>query len=159
MKRPESACLLQRASGLESQLWVLGEDFFHDFSVDIGQAEIAAEMARGELEVVDAELVQDGRVQVVDVDPARNDSVAHVIGCAKGETALDSTASHPRAEAFRLVFAAVFLDRGGAAEVLTPRRAPEFPAPQDKGVLEQAPGFEVLEQACNGLIGLGAELW
>jgi hypothetical protein len=153
-----SACPI-RASGPKLGLRRLADDFLHHFAIHIGEAEIAAEMAPGELEVIDAELVQDGRVQVVDVDFAGHGAVAHVVGLAKGEPAFDSAASHPRAEALGLVFASVLLDRCGAAEVLAPRRAAKFAAPHDERVFEQAARFEILEQRSDGLVGLRAELW
>ena len=48
----------------------LREDLFYDLAVNIRQTKITAEVARGRFKVVDAELVQDGCVEVVDVDPA-----------------------------------------------------------------------------------------
>ena len=44
------------------------QDAFHDFAVDIGQAEVAAGEAVRELLVVEPQQVQDRGVQVVDVD-------------------------------------------------------------------------------------------
>ena len=124
----------------------------------VGQAEVAAEVVPGELGVVDAEQVQHRGVQVVDVDLAVDDAVAHVIGFAVGEAAFHAAAGHPGAEAFGLMFAAVFVDRSRAAEVLAPRRAAELAGPEHQRVFEQAALLQVLEQRGDGLIGLLAEL-
>lgn len=48
--------------------YTLGDDFFNYFAVDVCEAEIPAQMTRGELKVVDAELVQDRGVEIVDVN-------------------------------------------------------------------------------------------
>lgn len=40
-------------------------------AVDVGEAKIAALVAIGQLRVVDAELVEDHRLEIVDVDGAR----------------------------------------------------------------------------------------
>ena len=46
-----------------------GEDFFHHLAEDIGEAEIAARVFVGELEVIDAEQVEHGGMEIVDVEP------------------------------------------------------------------------------------------
>ena len=43
-------------------------DVLHDFTVDIGEAEVASLELEGELFVVDAKEVQDGGLEVMDVD-------------------------------------------------------------------------------------------
>src|SRR5215469_17347721 len=45
-----------------------GKDLAHDLAVDVGEAEVAAGIAVGEPGVVEAEQVQDRRMEVVDVD-------------------------------------------------------------------------------------------
>ena len=47
---------------------MLRQQFAHDLAVDVGEAEVAAGVAEGEALVVEAEEVEDGRLQVVDVD-------------------------------------------------------------------------------------------
>ena len=48
--------------------------------MDVGQAEVAAGVAVGEPLVVQAEQVQDRRLQVVDVDRVLGDVEAEVVG-------------------------------------------------------------------------------
>ena len=45
-----------------------GQQFFHDLPMDVGEAEVAALEAVGQLGVVEAEQVQERGVQVVDMD-------------------------------------------------------------------------------------------
>ena len=49
----------------------------------VGQPEVAAVEAIGELGVVEAEQVQDGRVQVVDADAVFDGLVAEVVACCR----------------------------------------------------------------------------
>ena len=137
--------------------WGSHEDFADDFAVDVGESVIAAEVASGEFEVIDAEQVEQGGVEIVDVDSTGHDAVAEVIGFAVGEAGFDSAAGHPGAEALGLVFASVLIDGGFAAEVLAPGGASKLAAPEHERVFEQAACFEVFQEGSNGLIGLGAE--
>ena len=54
----------------------------HDAAVDVGEAEVAARVAVGQLLVVDAEQMQNGRVQVVDVDAVFDGVHAELVGRA-----------------------------------------------------------------------------
>ena len=74
---------------------------------DVRQAEVAAAVAIGELGVVDAEQVQHGRVQVVDVHRLLDRLEAEVVGRAVDRSALDAAAGQPHREAERIVVAAV----------------------------------------------------
>ena len=48
--------------------------------MDVGQAEVAAGVVEGELLVVEAEQVEDRRLEVVDVDGVLGDVEAEVVG-------------------------------------------------------------------------------
>lgn len=50
--------------------------------MDVGEAELAALVAEGEALVVDAEEVQQGGVEVVDVDGILGDGVSEFVGLA-----------------------------------------------------------------------------
>ena len=60
----------------------LGEDVVDDVAVDVGEAVLAALEFVGEGGVVDAELVEDGGLEVVDVDAVLGDIVPEVVGGA-----------------------------------------------------------------------------
>ena len=53
-----------------------------EFTVDVSKAELAALVAEGEALVVDAEEVQQGGVEVVDVDGIFGDGVSEFVGLA-----------------------------------------------------------------------------
>ncbi len=57
--------------------------------------------------MIDAELIEHGRVEVVDFDWILEDVVRVVVGLAVGDTGLDATAREPDGEATRMVIAAV----------------------------------------------------
>ena len=116
-------------------------------AVDVRKAEAAALGGGGEAGVIDAELVQDGGVEVMDVDGTggefflggidglaigTEDVVAVIVGGSVGHTGLNAAAGHPSGEAARVVIATVVilgelaLGIGGAAE---------FAAPDDERVL------------------------
>ena len=121
----------------------------------IGQAEVAALEFVGQLLVVDAHAVQDGGVEVVDVDGVFGDVVAEVVGLAVGQAALDPAAGHPHREVAGMVVAAVVVGGEGALAV---DGATELAAPDDQGVVEHAEAFEILDEGGAGLVGGGAQV-
>ena len=86
----------------------LGEQFFDDVAVDVGQAPVDAIVAHAELGVVDTEEVEDGGVDVVDLGGggAHEGFVSPLIALSSGDAALDAAAAHPVGEAIRIVIAA-----------------------------------------------------
>jgi hypothetical protein len=134
------------SAGLSGWRVALGEDAFYDFAVDVGEAEVAALGAEGELGVVEAEEVKDGGVEVVHVDGIFGDVEAEVVGGAVGEAFFDAAAGHPDGEGTVVVIAAVVgaLRHGGAAE---------FAAPDDESVFEKAALLEVGDERGAGFIG------
>lgn len=66
-----------------------------DAAVDIGEAEVAALEAVSELFVVDAELVEQGGVEIVYVNFVDLGVVAEFIGFAVGNAGFDAAAGHP----------------------------------------------------------------
>ena len=71
---------------------LLHEDLVDDFAVDVGEAEIAAGVAVGELFVVEAEEVQHRGVEVVDVDGLVGGLEAEFIRRAVDRAAADAAA-------------------------------------------------------------------
>ena len=66
--------------GRHGGLWALRNDIRHDISVHIGQTEVAAGVAVGQLLVIQPQQVQDGGVEVVEVDLVFHRVVAVVVG-------------------------------------------------------------------------------
>src|SRR5438552_789196 len=83
-----------------------GQDVLDDVSVDVRQALVAALMEVGQFLVIEAQAVQDGGVDVVDVGLVLDGLEAELVGGAVADAALDSAAGHPHREAIRVVIAA-----------------------------------------------------
>ena len=101
--------------------------------------------------MVDAELVENGGIEVADADFVFDDVVGVFVGFAVGDAAFDAAAGHPGGEAFRMVVAAVLVALEGA---LTIGRAAEFSGEDDEGVVEHAALFEVVDEAGAGLVDI-----
>lgn len=137
-------------------------------AVNVGETVLAALKFVGELGVVDAELVEEGGVKVVDVDGFLvvlggvgldgssifvDEVVAEVIGLAEGGAGLDAAAGGPEGEAAGMVVATVVL----AGELaLAVRSSSEFTTPDDERVVEESSHFEVLDEGGGGLVGVVA---
>ena len=70
-----------------------GNDILHDMPMHVGEAVVAAVEAVGELLVIEAELVEDGRVQVVHVDLVLDGEVAPNIKETRCELCKKGTAN------------------------------------------------------------------
>lgn len=69
-----------RAPGWQLHRRVLSKQIFYDVSSHVGQAEIAAAVAVGQLSVVDTQLMQDGRVNIVYMNGILSRLEARVVG-------------------------------------------------------------------------------
>jgi hypothetical protein len=91
-------------------------------SAYVSQPEIPALDLIGQLGVIEAQQMQQGRMQIMDVDLIFHHIEAKFVGLADARTRLDATARHPHRERLRVMVAAV-----GAA--LHHRRPAELAAP------------------------------
>ena len=133
-----------------------GNDVVKDFSMHVGEPEVAAGVAVGEALVVEAEQVQDRGVQVVHARGVLDGFEAELVGGAIDGAAADSAAGHPHGEAVRVVIAAE-LGLAVAAE-LDGRRAAEFAAPDHERVVEHSALLQVGQQRGDRLIDLLGQL-
>lgn len=127
--------------------------------VDSGEFLVKALEGEGELVVVEAELVEDGGVEVADADFVFDDVVGIIVCFSVGDSAFDPTAGHPGREALGVVVAAVEVFFKGSLPV---GGAAEFASEDDEGVLEHSALFEVLDEAGARLIdvvGLAFDLF
>ena len=137
-----------------SEFGGLGEDFFDDLAVDIGEAEISTLEAVGHAGVIEAEEMERGGLEIVDVDGVGEDIDAEVIGFAVGDAWFDAPAGHPRG-----VSVGVMVPAPAFAVVefaLDERGATEFAAPDDESILEETEALEILDEGGAGLIGIAA---
>src|SRR5262245_40832225 len=128
-----------------------GKDVLDHDARDIRKTEVAAIEAVGQALVVEAEQVQDRRVQVVDADAIDHRLVAELVGLAVVHAALRPAAGEPVGEGVRIVVAA------GAA-LLHQRQAAEFAAPDHERLVEQAAGVKIGQEGGDRLVGLAGEL-
>src|SRR5262245_15839261 len=103
----------------------LCDGFLDNVSMNIGETELASLKAIGQTFVIEAELVEQGGVQVVDVRSAFGDAEAEFIGCAVDMSRFESAAGDPHGERIDVMIAA-----DGFAD-LAQRRAAELAAPDD----------------------------
>jgi hypothetical protein len=80
-----------------------GEDFVKNFAFNVGQSEIAAVKAVGQLLVVDAHLMQDGGVDIVYVDPVFDGFVAEFVRGPVLSSALEAASGEPGSKCIRVV--------------------------------------------------------
>ena len=142
----------EREFEMASLSHTLGEDALDYLPVHVGEAEVAALEFEGELFVVDPELVEDGGLEVVDVDLVADGVEADVVGGTVALAGLDSASGHPDCEGVGVVIAApafalvhLALEEGSATELA---------APNDEGLIEHAPHFEILDEPRTRLIGV-----
>src|SRR5262245_26397398 len=107
----------------------LSEHFFDEVAVDVGEAEVAALETVGEALVVEAEKVENGGLQVVDVVLFVDDAEAELVGFAD-DAGADAAAGDPHGESVDVMVAA-----DGDAD-LAHGRAAEFAASDDERVVE-----------------------
>src|SRR4051794_36104132 len=99
----------------------LRDDPLHYFPVDVREAIVAPAEEVGEPGVVEAHEVEEGRVQVVDVDLIFDSVPAELIRGAVNLAAPDAPAGQPHGEAKRVMLAAIVVLGGwGAAEFAAP---------------------------------------
>src|SRR5262249_26544030 len=128
----------------------LAKNVLDDLAAVDGGALVAAVVEEGQLLVVQTEAVQDGRVDVVQMDRLLHRIQADLIGRPEGEGAPHAAARHPHRDPIVVVITPI--------ATLAHRRASELPAPDDQGFFEEAALLQVLQQARDGTVALTAEL-
>ncbi len=136
--------------GLKGRRTLSGQYGTGDLPFHVGKAEIPACMLVGEVFVVKAKKVEDGGVEVVDVHFVHCGVITVVVGRPVGEAWFYASSGHPHGEAVGVVVASV-VALGG-------RGAPEFAAPEDEGIFEEAAGLEVGEETGDGFVDFGCVL-
>ena len=124
------------------------QDLLHDAPENISQPIIPAAVAKRQCFVVQAERMQDGCMQVVDMNLVPHRVPAEIVCRAVDMSALDPAASQPHRESERVMLTAVCTFCCGSAS--------EFAAPDDQSLLQQAPAFQILEESGDGQVGLPA---
>ena len=120
--------------------------------MNIRETEVTSLEPIRQLGMFEAEKVQQGRVQIVDMDLVPSGIKTEFIRLAEGEPGFYSATGEPHGEAIGVMIAAIVasLHHGGASE---------FPAPDDQGILEQTALLKVRDESGTGLVGILAILF
>jgi hypothetical protein len=122
-----------------------------DVAVHVREAEVAALETERQPLVIEAEQVKDRGVQIVNVRAVLHRVEAEFVRAADAHAAFEAAAGEPHGEGVDVVIAA-----GGFAH-LAHRRAAEFAAPDDDGVIEQAALLEIFDERGLALVDLLAD--
>ena len=112
---------------------------------------MAVGVAVGEFFVVEAHQMQEGGVEVVNVDAVLHGLGTVIVGQAVSVAAADAATGQPDGESIGVVVAA-----GVLAFALGGSSATEFAAEKNESILEHAAHFQIAEQRGDRLIDLGA---
>ena len=119
----------------------------------VGQAKVAALKAIGQAGVFEAQLVQDGCIEVVYVDWITDHVVAEVVGLTVDDAWFNAAARHPHCEATAVMVAAVVRR---FEFPLTVSRPAELAAPDDERFIKQSSLPQIANQCRCWLIDIVA---
>jgi len=120
----------------------LAQDGANDGTVDVGEAMVAAAVTVGQALVVESEAVEEGGVEIVDVDRVLHGLAPEIVGLPMDQASADAASGHPDGETLMVVVAAVVLAAVGGAS--------EFASPEHEGVFEQPAGARSCSRAAAG---------
>ena len=122
----------------------LGQDLFNDVTVHIRKTHISSTKTEGALGMLDSQQVEHSRMQVMDIPFVFDRLVPKVIRPAHTRTTLDPATRHPDGKAKWIVIAPI--------SSLSERGTAKLSGPYDKGFIEHASGFEILNQPGDRLV-------
>ena len=109
-------------------------------SVHIGEPELSALVAVGQLGVIDPGEVENGRLHVMHVDGILGDVPSLFVRCTIGGSRFHSSAGHPRGEGAAKVIAPRI---GLSGSALTERSGAEFAGEDDERIFQQFALFQI----------------
>ncbi len=118
----------------------------------IREPKVAALEAIREFRVIEAEQMQNRRVQIVHVNFVHRRVETEIVALADGHAAFHAAAREPHRKTIRMMIAAV------AVDVLHHRGAAKFTAPHHQRIVQHAALFEILDQGGSSAIGVEAIL-
>ena len=130
------------------------KDFLDDSGVlPIDQPLFSAIDVIDEAAVIEAEEMQDGRLEIVGGHDIFDGAVADLIGGAVGHPPLDPASCKPDREALAVVIAT-----GGGSRISFGNRQPaDLSTPVDQGCVEQPALFEIFHKGRGRLVGPPAD--
>src|SRR6185369_8559102 len=148
--RPAASPVLKSLRVIRMSTSLLSEEGLHHRGfLHAGQTLVETLIAVCEAFVINAELLQDGRLQVARMHRVPHDVVAELVGFAMHDAALDPAAGQPLREAARVMIATVIHVRQLALRI---DRAAELAAPDEERVVQKAARFQILHQPVAALV-------
>jgi len=117
---------------------------FDEFSADVGEPVVASLEAIGELEVIESEEVEQGGMEIIDVDGVLGDIPSDLVGLTDDLAPLDTASREENSEGEGVVIATGVVIFGIGAAIFPKRSSTEFSGEDDEGRIEEAALFEVL---------------
>src|SRR5436190_12184820 len=99
--------------------------------------------------------MQDGGVQIMDMDGIFQGPITKLVGGAIGKAPLNATTGEPNGEAPVVVIPSA---AGFSIHQFDSRGAAKFAAADDEGLLKQTPLLQVGEQGGDGAVDLGGQV-
>jgi hypothetical protein len=115
----------------------------------IRQAEIATLVPESQSFVIDTELIQNRRIQIVNVDGILDHVVTEIVGFPVNDATFDTSTSHPFRITPRVVITTIVGFRQPTLAIDCPAK---FTTPNDESVIQKATLFEVLDQRITRLV-------
>src|SRR5260370_32870586 len=147
----ENVPLRQKEAGPGGPPYQLCDQVVEHVAGDVGQAEVPSAVAVGQLGVLDAEEVEDGRVNIVHVDGFIDGLEAEIVGGAVDRAALHRASGEPHGEAEGIVIAAALHRTAGTAD-FADGGAAEFGPAYNQGILPQATILQVFDHGGECLV-------
>src|SRR5205814_3422270 len=121
------------------------KDFSHDLAMYVGQTALGAVVVKGQSLVIQAEQMEQGRVQVMNRADFLYRLVTEFIRCAVAESAFYTRPRQPDGETMGVVVAT-------ARALLEGWHPAEFGHPHHERLIQQAAGFQIFDQRRARLI-------
>src|SRR5260370_518956 len=86
-----------------------GNQLFHHVAVNVGQSKIATSVAKSQLRVVEAKKLEQGRVEIVDMNGIFHRLKTKFVSCAVNVTTTHPSTRQPHREAVMIMVAAIDL--------------------------------------------------
>ena len=97
-------------------------------------------MLEGKLFVIDAEAIQDGGVQIANMNRILDDIISEIVGLAIHRSSFYSSSGHPFRETLGMVVSSII---GFRERALAIDSATEFPSPDNESVVKHTPLFQI----------------
>src|ERR1043165_204826 len=128
----------------KTDLQLLTQQPPYHFPMHVRKPAVNAVVTKSQFLMVNAQLMEDCRMQIVAVSRVARGFVRPFVALAVGSAAFEAAARHPTGEGEGIVVAAF--------AALAARHPPEFGGPDDDSVVQQTARFQIFNQRGGGLV-------